>query len=252
MRKIFYFAFLSSLILVSCKKENEPEVTEEPFIQEVSFSPFFGSDKMTSLNQVWVMDNGWKMKCNGIKILFTELNLDGEEIFRSAYYDFPNEYQDVFYRKEMKSKLGGGLSVNLGVSATYNHADPSAFPVDDPLNILNASDMHWSWNPGYIFYKLDFILDTMMVEGQDNFNHIVSYHIGLDNNLKTVEETNAVSHSLGANKQQLRMKVDFKSLLFNSENLTMLRDESISHSTGPQAPTASRLANKFSANFTTY
>lgn len=251
MKKILCFLPLITLLLIGCKKKEE-EIKVDPQIQELSFTPYFGNEPIQNPNQIFEMDNGWRVKLNGLKFLFTEIKLGGTTFVDAAYYEFPNDYNNVFYRKEVASTMGAGLKLLLGVNESDNHADPSAFPVDSPLNILNASDMHWSWNPGYIFYKMDFIADTLNVPGEDNFNHIISYHIGLDNNLKTVDLSEAASFEVNAATRRLRMKVDFKAFLLHSNSIIDLSTEAISHSTGPQANIAVRVANHLPDFFTSY
>jgi hypothetical protein len=53
-----------------------------------------------------------------------------------------------------------GFSFNVGVDSAANHSDPTLYPAEHPLSILNSTQDHWSWNVGYVFLKLEGRVDT--------------------------------------------------------------------------------------------
>ena len=63
----------------------------------------------------------------------------------------------------------------LGVDPENNHKDPNTFGASDPLNVVNHGDMHWDWNPGYIFLKVEGKYYKSSGQTSTYF-----YHIGLD------------------------------------------------------------------------
>ena len=76
-----------------------------------------------------------------------------------------------------------GLAVSIGVpqkcgsGETLNHSDASA--MEAPLDV--DSDMYWSWNPGYVFLKLE---GRVLDDGKwENF----FYHVGSDDRFVSLE-----------------------------------------------------------------
>jgi hypothetical protein len=53
-----------------------------------------------------------------------------------------------------------GFSFDVGVDSVANHSDPTLYPPDHPLSILNPDQDHWAWNVGYIFLKIEGYIDT--------------------------------------------------------------------------------------------
>jgi len=75
------------------------------------------------------------------------------------------------------------LRFDVGIDSLTNHADPSTYPVNDPLGPQFPS-MHWSWDAGYIFIRIDAIADQ---DGDGTVESPFEMHIGKDSNLRTVE-----------------------------------------------------------------
>ncbi len=73
------------------------------------------------------------------------------------------------------------LRFALGLSPEVNHADPSAYGPEHPLNpTLNG--LHWSWQGGYIFMSLEGY--WRLANGT---NGGFSYHLGNDSSLRMIE-----------------------------------------------------------------
>lgn len=242
---------IASLLLFSCKKkEKEEEIKTNTFTTELAFDLYFGGQKVESPASIFSLENGDKVKLTSFKILFNDLHLGGQVLSDAVFYDFPNDYNNVFLKKNSSTFYTGDLAIKLGVDRDKNHNDPTLFPLESPMNILNASDMHWSWNPGYIFYKMELIMDTSRIENEAHFNLPISYHIGLDNNFYKLEVPNVVQHSVSTDTKRIKLKLDFKEMLFGDNPPTDLKTEGISHSTGPQADIAVRVARAFHQNLT--
>ena len=77
------------------------------------------------------------------------------------------------------------LRFDVGVdSATNNQSeiDFASWPGDHPL-ALQSPAMHWSWNTGYIFLKIEGRIDFNKDGIFDADDKDIVYHIGLDKNL---------------------------------------------------------------------
>lgn len=53
-----------------------------------------------------------------------------------------------------------GLAFDVGVDSVANHGDPTLWPEDHPLSLMNSNQDHWSWNVGYVFLKIEGFVDT--------------------------------------------------------------------------------------------
>ncbi len=71
-----------------------------------------------------------------------------------------------------------GFKFMLGVDSLRNHADPTLQPVGSPLAVQTPS-MHWSWNSGYLFFRLEGMVDSTATSDQAP-NKEFSYHVGTD------------------------------------------------------------------------
>ena len=79
-----------------------------------------------------------------------------------------------------------GLSFDVGVDSAMNHGDPTLLPIEHPLSILNNNQDHWSWSGGYVFLKIEGLVDsTATMNGQ--INKFFFYHIALDQMLTRVD-----------------------------------------------------------------
>ncbi|HLU87021.1 MAG TPA: MbnP family protein [Taishania sp.] len=242
VQKSVFFACLLSFIGCKDKKTiDDPVETKVPQVK-IILDPVYDQLPLALDQTIFETDEGYRLKLREFKIYFTDLNNQGEQLADAALYNLSNS-NTVLLKNGDFTKFGN-LSFNIGVSEANNHADPSAFPNNHPLNIINANDMHWSWNPGYIFFKIEMIADTLN-DGVDNFNHIVSYHVGQDTCLRTVSLTNLNWSKVSQYVDQLRLKVDFKKLLNNAGSTIDIKTESVTHS----APETMELSNKLATNF---
>lgn len=63
----------------------------------------------------------------------------------------------------------------FGIDSITNHGDPALYASTHPLAVGN--DMHWTWNSGYIFLKIEGKVDT---DGDGTPEQDMFYHIGMD------------------------------------------------------------------------
>ncbi|MCF8464747.1 MAG: hypothetical protein K9G41_07895 [Flavobacteriales bacterium] len=71
------------------------------------------------------------------------------------------------------------FSFSAGVDSISNHLDPASFPSSSALSANNPDHMHWGWDPGYIFFVLEGVVDTTAnMDGTANAPFI--FHVGTD------------------------------------------------------------------------
>lgn len=75
------------------------------------------------------------------------------------------------------------LAFNVGLDSTTNHVDPTTYDADDVLAPQNPT-MHWNWDSGYQFIKIEGQVDT---DADGIVDGLLEMHIGKDLNLQRIE-----------------------------------------------------------------
>ena len=227
-----------STILSSCK-EKVVELDSPPTVR-MTVHPNFGGTTLY-LDSVYTTQEGYDVKFTDIKFYLENIRNGTEVLTDAALFDYRARGNNFFDIGADPQKFSA-LDANLGVDASVNHNDPSAFPNSSMLNIINANDMHWEWNPGYIFLKIEAKVDTIP-DATSLFNHNVVYHIGMDVNMQTLSfpSVNWIPNGI---QSFIPMHVDMKAFLETPEVID-LKDEPSSHS----APGEDVLTLKVITNF---
>lgn len=227
--------------LLSCKSDKVPlNPPSDPTLQLHCLTSWNGED-VTSTSK-HTTPEGYIIQFSTIKFYITDLR-NGNDTLNSA----------ILYDWSIGSKLAeiGGVSEdyvsltgNLGVPASINHSDPAAFANDNPLNISIANDMFWSWSPGYIFVKIEAKVDTIP-DAIENLDHNLVYHIGLDENLQSINWTGLNWQDIGNNASKLNIGLSLFDVFYKAGNEINIKTEYTCHS----APGQEILADKVITNF---
>jgi hypothetical protein len=246
---MFLFFAIAIFALSGCKNDKvEIPQTEMPDLQ-LTLQPVFGNSEL-QLDQSYVTNEGYKVQFTELKCFFSSFGNANKSLFQAALFN---------YRDSGKAFFNGfgnpddflSLTGILGVDSFYNHDDPSAFPNDNPLNIMIANDMHWDWNPGYIFLKVEAKVDTLN-DGIDNFNHFVIFHVGSDAIAQQLSFNNLVWQAKSANSYVLPFKVDMAKFLDNGTNALDLKTEFTSHNMSGQEAISLKVIEQFKKAISLY
>ena len=243
MEKLRVYGIISTLVLLctGCKEPKQPEPVEEPInYVKIEVDPMFDTESLY-LDSVYTTQEGYDIQFLEIRFYMEDVRNGSTTLIDAGLFDY-RARGTVLLRAVGKGSDFGSLQANLGVGAANNHSDPSAFPSESMLNILNASDMHWNWSPGYIFVKVEAKVDTIP-DGIPLFNLNVVLHAGLDPNLQTLSFDNLTWNKIG-NDDVLRLKLDMSTFL-NGSQVIDVKDESSTHS----APGQEALTLKVMTNF---
>jgi hypothetical protein len=231
-------------LAIACKKEKVDET--EPLVETASLRvdvlPMFGNDVLY-LDSTYVTPEGYDVQFSELKFYMQDIKNGSTILTDAALFDYRE-------RGTLLLQLGGSytdfadLQGNIGVDSTLNHDDPSAFSNSSWLNISNANDMHWGWNPGYIFIKIEAKVDTIQ-DANALFDHNVVFHIGLDANLKTFSFSNCQWNDMGGGTHNLPLKLDMLQFLNGNANPLDLKTEYSSHSAAGQEVLTSKVALNF-------
>ncbi|TNE71690.1 MAG: hypothetical protein EP333_08695 [Bacteroidetes bacterium] len=246
MKRILQFSALAIMLVTvhtSCKKK-DPVVVEDLHTNqlELYMEPYFGSESL-KLDSVYVTDEGYKVKFTDIKCFFENVRSSDGMLIDAGLFDYRERGMLVF-RADGHPSNYQNLDFNIGVQSSINHADPSAFDVNSVLNIMNANDMHWGWNPGYIFFKVEAKADTI-VDAIDNFDLNVVYHTGLDVNLRTKSFSNMNWIKQADYLYRSTLKLDMLNFFRGDSNPIDLKTEFTSHSTASQVVLTTKLVDNF-------
>ncbi len=110
-----------------------------------------------------------------------------------------------------------GFRMIFGLDSVTNHGDPTLYPEGHPLSLQNAS-MHWGWNFGYIFMKMEGLADTTINNnGTANTNFL--YHLGSDKIRRDLDFSASAFTVTSGSDKVLKLKIDLQ-LLLNTVDFT--------------------------------
>lgn len=246
MKHLLILALLVFVALFSCKKK-EDDVTDTPAVQQskMSLQPIFGNENVV-LDSVYTMSNGYKIEFVELKVYFTGIESGGSIMQDAALFDFRQTGTLVFQANQVVANPTS-IQFGIGVPSSINHNDPSLFPSTNPLNIAIANDMHWDWNPGYVFFKVEAKADTIP-DGVTNCDHNLVYHVGTDAyyTAKTIGNLNWSASSSTIN--QAWLKLDLKNFFENNGNVIDVRTEFFTHSMASQSALTEKARQNFAAS----
>lgn len=231
--------FVSALLfLLSCKKKDPDPQPSDNFVK-LTVQPTYSLDGQQNiqLDTVYTTYEGYKVKFTDINFYLTKLKNGSVNLLESAYFDY-RETGLLLAKVKGDYTQFPNLQGCIGVDSLLNHSDPSVFPNDSPLNISNAGSMHWGWNTGYIFIKLEGKVDTIPNDGIANFDHNFSFHIGTDSYRRDFDFTNINWQTASANEKVFSLKLDLWTFLHNPTNPIDLKTQFLTHTgSGQQALT---------------
>lgn len=135
------------------------------------------------------------------------------------------------------------LRFNVGIDAATNaqsEADFAAWDADHPLAAQTPS-MHWNWNLGYIFFKVEGKVDS---NGDGVLNQNFIFHVGTDNMLR--ETTVMVHKDIASADEAIHLKVDLAKVV---ENIDFSIDTNWDTHTGNNPELAKKLADNLAGAF---
>ncbi len=233
MKKVQLVLVFALLVFVSCKKkkENEVEVVEPVNKLEVHLVPKANGQDYV-LDQVIASPLGYRYFFTDVKMLGTDMS-NGSAVFSDSYF-FDFRTWGTLVRSTSGSAADfGNLNMNIGVPTSLNNADPSLPPSTSALNILNSGAMHWGWNPGYIFVKLEGKVDTTD-NGIDDFDHSFLFHLGMNPILRPISFSGLNWIKVNENLQKTNLILNMTDLFDKPGDDLDLRVNFSSHSTNAQ------------------
>jgi hypothetical protein len=244
--KLFISVFLISCAF-SCKKPPiKPQETEGKKFIRIDVFPKW-KNEILYLDSIYTTDEGYLIKFTGINFFVSDL-VNGANSLETALFNYRNS--KTLFKVENDYTKFGSLQGNIGVG-TENHLDPAAFPIESPLNIMNANGMHWGWNPGYTFVQIEAVVDTL-VDNNALLDHSIVYHVGKDENLQSFHFTNLNWEDIGSNIHRLKLKLDLYDFLKVPSQTINLKTEFTSHSGSGEEALSLKIIQNFKAALTPF
>jgi len=135
-----------------------------------------------------------------------------------------------------------GFKFFLGLDSLTNHSDPTTYAAGNPLAIQTPG-IHWSWNSGYIFMKVEGFVDTTLAaNGTPDYEYF--YHIGMDMLKRTIDFSNKGFAVESGKDNELVMEFDLLDMLNNVD----MRTENQTH-TMDNMMLAQKIANNWQSAF---
>jgi hypothetical protein len=233
-----------ALLAVSCKKEKveDPDVTPVTPQLKMTVQPVFGAENLY-IDSVYTTADGMDVQFTDVKFYMTHWGNGANELIEVARFDYAENGTKCFQVDGAVANFGA-LTGNIGVSDDFNHEDPSAFPSNSPLNIMNANGMHWSWASGYIFISLEGRADTIS-DGNPLFDHTFTYHIASDPNLTVKSFPTVTWTNAGNSLHTAEFKLDLKKIFDHPTNPIDVRSEYVTHSAANQAALTQKVLTNF-------
>lgn len=245
MKNLFLVSIFFSVVLAinGCSKDDGTPVNAE---QKLSFHIHTNVGNQTAdYNGTFADANGRKFTISDFRYYLSNIVLikgDGSEIPLADVVLLVSPLENDYLLGDVPVGDYQGLRFYYGLDSATNHLDPATFPAGNPLAVQTPG-IHWDWNSGYIFSKMEGKCDTSLA-GTGNANYPYFFHVGSDLLRKTVDMSNhAFSIKAGADKE-LVIDVNVLDVLANID----LRTENETH-TMNNMPLAMKIADNFSKAF---
>lgn len=193
MKRILLIIFVVPFIITSCKKDSNPAYNSNTRgAVSVEFDNIAGSSDLQLNTGTYVNASGESFKVTKLKYYVSNFKLTNSNgtvytVPQDSCYFLIDESDTSSQMPVLKVPEGEYITLSfiLGVDSLRNTMDISKrVGVLDPTG--KGADMYWTWNSGYIFYKME---GTSPVSAMGFMYHIGGYGgytSATINNIKTI------------------------------------------------------------------
>jgi hypothetical protein len=239
-----FYLFALLMLLISCdKKENEPDTPGETPIQLEAILTAYHHDTVMALNTTYTTNEGYPFQLKELKFYLTQVSNGTLKLVDATKFDWTASGTRIFIANGKPNDFSS-LAGYIGVIEEWNHLDPISFSETSPLYSTNANDMHWSWNPGYIFAKVEGSFDT--IPGSTSFPLNFSFHLGMDENLKEFHWESIEWKKKNDKLHQMDVRFQFDIFLNGIGGIIDLKNERTTHSMPSQTDITTKAVINFS------
>jgi len=230
MRKLSFLALIVA-VATSCEPETtnvvDPPASDDRVLA-IEMQYAFDNQNLV-MNQIGFSTANNTVGFSNIQHFLSDLKLkkaDGSWLSVGGYglLSPTTEAKASFSFQDVPKGIYEGIQFTIGVDSIANHTDPSVWPNDHALSIMVGGSMHWTWNSGYIFIK---------VEGQyeepGSSPGGFAYHLGRDD-LKVVYSQEGINLNLQENNGTAVFRMDLKKFFDQPNSFTISPETSFTHS----------------------
>lgn len=217
MNKKYSFLLFLAIFLLSCEPEGKDNTLSIKFNINSGTSPLQYNTNYT---------------VNGLTIQYTDVRFYiSQPVFSSGAQtiEFKDSYflgdaassENIFVVGDVGKRTIDGIAFGFGVDSSRNDQTGSkaipAYSYDLNHALSSANNMYWSWNPGYIWMKLEGRMDANADLDFADPGEIFSIHTGVNAAYRFVSRTYVFSMNDAPKTIQVDMDID---QFFAGYNLT--------------------------------
>ncbi|MDX2001894.1 MAG: MbnP family protein [Chitinophagales bacterium] len=240
IRNYFLLALVITIGFTSCKDDKETGSSKV----NLAFTTVFGTEAYDTASYYHAGEPETHIKFETVNYYISNVRLvdhDGNETSFDKYFLVKSGQSNNFELGEVDADHYHYIRFDVGVDSATNHGtDPATQPSGSALAVQSDKSMFWSWNSGYIFMRIDGMIDTT-----DNhpptFTNSVQYHIGGDASIRPISLDIDLEMD-GENDRTLTLKLDMEKVLQGLD----LKATQMVHMPGS---TAYSIADKWQAAF---
>lgn len=164
------------------------------FHLDMHLHPYFGATPLAE-GSTFVI-NGVSTRLDITRFYISNIRLvdaSGNETAIAGKYLLVTPEFDDYDIGDVEAQDYTSVKFDIGVDSVTNHEDPAQYQLGDPLG-FQTPPMHWGWDIGYIFMRVDGEADTT---GDAIPDKSFQMHLGTDDFLSTATVDYAISASAG-------------------------------------------------------
>lgn len=250
---VFFISVSSMLFLFGCKKNDAVDQVTPHDTIPASTEQLFSFQLQTTVGNipadfvsVFTDATGRKFSLSDFRFYLSKIVLikdDNNELPITDTVILGSITQQTFPLAVIPVGSYKGFKFLFGLDSATNHSDPTIYPSSSPLSLQN-NPLHWSWNSGYIFMKLEGLADTTLNNtGTPNEN--IVYHLGTDKIKRDIDFSNESFTVVSGTNYVMKLNIDLRKLLQDVD----LRTDLITMSPG-NLPLSSKIADNWQSTFT--
>jgi len=250
---VFLFAATGCLMTACNREEETPDETPVKGILQVNVKTSFNGLPF-DLNQPYTNIQNYRVKMQSLAFLmhnFYAKTADGNYclVKEALRYDRSQNAVSSF-TFAIDPGTYQGISFSIGIDSALNHSDPALLAASHPFSYNVSADLHWGWNTGYIFLKMEGDADTSGT-GSGAFDRTFLYHIGVDELFRRFD---FYSNSFSITADQtttLNIELDVAKMFYNGIDTIDLKTEYATQSSGSM-PLARQFVSVYEDAFSVY
>lgn len=235
-----------SVLLFSCDKEEPVDCPPAGTQVKLRYTGYFAGQTIHP-DSIYRNFENFPIKIEKVNFFMSDIQFNELDTLKLSNPFLYRKNQDEsiasFVHSVDESGDYSSMSFKIGVSQPTNSSDPTTYDQGNHFSSYHSGDMHWSWNTGYIFLKIEGTYDTIPGGSDTPLNF--AWHIGNDVNLDSV----TFNQPLTLNSNQLNildMRYDISKVFAHDGDTVWIKEDPILHSTPAQVDVSKKIISNFS------